>query len=214
MLVESPGGFPPGITLDNILDRQSPRNRRIAEILSRCGLVERSVQGMNLIYELCIREAKELPDFTGTDNSFVRINLSGIVISPRMLALINRMGNELANLVTDDFMVIHYLFKNEKVPDSLHARYKRLLDMGIIEKINRGKYILARKYYAVAGRAGVHTRLKGLDHEQNKTLVLNHLKNNRLKGIPISEFQQVLPMLPRNGIKLILNELRDEGKIY
>ena len=32
LVVESPGGFPNGITLDNILNRQSPRNRRIAEI--------------------------------------------------------------------------------------------------------------------------------------------------------------------------------------
>ena len=42
LVVESPGGFPNGITVDNILNRQSPRNRRIAEILSLCGLVERS----------------------------------------------------------------------------------------------------------------------------------------------------------------------------
>ena len=48
LVVESPGGFPLGISLDNILDRQAPRNRRIAEMLSLCGMVERSGQGMNL----------------------------------------------------------------------------------------------------------------------------------------------------------------------
>ena len=32
LVVESPGGFPFGITLDNVLDRQLPRNRCIAEI--------------------------------------------------------------------------------------------------------------------------------------------------------------------------------------
>ena len=37
LVVESPGGLPFGITLGNILDRQLPRNRRIAEILSLCG---------------------------------------------------------------------------------------------------------------------------------------------------------------------------------
>ena len=52
LIVESPGGLPFGITLDNILDRQLPRNRRIAEILSLCGMVERSGQGMNLMFEL------------------------------------------------------------------------------------------------------------------------------------------------------------------
>ena len=65
LVIESPGGLPNGISLDNILDRQIPRNRRIAEILALCGLVERSGQGMNIIYETSVKEAKPLPDFTG-----------------------------------------------------------------------------------------------------------------------------------------------------
>lgn len=54
--VVSPGGFPPGITMANALDRQSPRNRRLAEALARCGLIERSGQGMNLMFERAIRQ--------------------------------------------------------------------------------------------------------------------------------------------------------------
>jgi len=45
--VVSPGGLPPGITPSNILDQQNPRNRRLAEALGKCGLIERSGQGMN-----------------------------------------------------------------------------------------------------------------------------------------------------------------------
>lgn len=59
LLLESPGGFPVGITEQNILDRQLPRNRRIADIFSKCGLVERSGQGMNLMFELSIQESKQ-----------------------------------------------------------------------------------------------------------------------------------------------------------
>lgn len=40
--IVSPGGFPPGITPENVLDQQNPRNRRIAEAFARCGLIERS----------------------------------------------------------------------------------------------------------------------------------------------------------------------------
>jgi ATP-dependent DNA helicase RecG len=61
--IDSPGGLPFGITLENILDRQNPRNRRVAEIFTRCGLVERSGQGMNLIYEELIKQSKPAPDF-------------------------------------------------------------------------------------------------------------------------------------------------------
>ena len=51
--IVSPGGFPPGITPENILDHQFPRNRRIAETFARCGLVERSGQGADRIVEEC-----------------------------------------------------------------------------------------------------------------------------------------------------------------
>ena len=50
LVVDSPGGFPSGITIDNILDKQVPRNRLIAEIFALCGFVERAGQGMNLMY--------------------------------------------------------------------------------------------------------------------------------------------------------------------
>ena len=45
----SPGGLPAGVTIENLLYRQSPRNRRIAESCARCGLVERSGQGVDRI---------------------------------------------------------------------------------------------------------------------------------------------------------------------
>lgn len=40
--VVSPGGFPLGITVENVPDQQQPRTRRLAEAFQRCGLIERS----------------------------------------------------------------------------------------------------------------------------------------------------------------------------
>jgi ATP-dependent DNA helicase RecG len=56
--ITSPGGFPPGITVDNILSKQSPRNRRLAEAFGKCGLVERSGQGADLLFETAVREGR------------------------------------------------------------------------------------------------------------------------------------------------------------
>ncbi len=80
--VTSPGGFPTGITPENILWKQLPRNRRIAETFSRCGLVERSGQGANLMFEESIRHNKAVPDFSETDDYQVCITLSGEVRDP------------------------------------------------------------------------------------------------------------------------------------
>jgi ATP-dependent DNA helicase RecG len=75
----NPGGLPPGITPENILDQQNPRNRRLAEALAKCDLIERSGQGMNLMFESAIRQGKALPAFTGTSPHEVRLTLSGAV---------------------------------------------------------------------------------------------------------------------------------------
>ncbi len=215
LVVESPGGFPNGISLDNILDRQSPRNRRIAEILSLSGLVERSGQGMNLIYELSIMEAKQLPDFTGTDDDFVNITLNGLIIDKRMLNVINKIGNEqLEQFSTGDFLVINALYYDNSVPENLRPCLKHLADVGIVEHVARNKYVLARDLYEAVGKSGVHTRMVGLDRDTNKELIVKHIRENGDKGTPLKEFLQVLPGKSRSQIQVLLRELRMAGRIY
>ncbi len=215
LVVESPGGFPAGVTLDNILDRQSPRNRRIAEVLALCGLVERSGQGMNLIYELSIKEAKPLPDFRGTDDNFVSITLNGLVLDKKMLSLINKIGNErLEAMATDDFLVVDALFHEQPLSDTLRSRTKRLIDLGLVEHVSRNKFVLARSLYEVANKPGVHTRLVGLDRETNKELILKHIRENDKKGTPFKELEQVLPSHSRDQIRVLMRELRQLDLIY
>lgn len=213
--VESPGGFPNGISIDNILDRQVPRNRRIAEILALCGLVERSGQGMNIMFETSIKEAKPLPDFSGTDDSFVSLTLNGLVLDKKMLSLINKIGNErLEFLSTADFLVIDALYHDKPMNNNLRQRLKHLADIGIVEHIGRNKHVLARSLYNAAGKPGVHTRIVGLDRETNKELLLKHIRENSPKGTPLKELQQVLPGQNRSQIQALLRSLRTEGRIH
>ena len=214
LVIESPGGFPFGITLDNILDRQLPRNRRIAEILSLCGLVERSGQGMNLMFELSVQEAKSLPDFTGTDDFFVSVTLNGMILDKEMLAVIKRIsekGEEL--LSTEDFLTINALYHEHPLDEKMKARLNSLTELGIVEHIGRKKYLLARSLYAATGKSGVHTRHAGLDRETNKELLLKHIRQNNSVGTPFRELQQVLPALSRYQIQDLMKELKREGKV-
>jgi ATP-dependent DNA helicase RecG len=73
--VISPGGLPPEITVENLLFRQSPRNRRLADALARCGLVERSGQGADRMFSAAVREGKLPPDFADTDAHQVSVVL-------------------------------------------------------------------------------------------------------------------------------------------
>ena len=215
LIVESPGGLPLGVTVENILDRQSPRNRRIAELFALCGLVERSGQGMNLMVELSVKEAKALPDFSGTDDHFVKLTLNGIILDKRMLSVIGQIGNErMESLATVDFLVINALYHDMVVPEHLRSRLGYLAEMGIVEQISRGRYVLARSLYSAVGQSGVHTRKVGLDRETNKELLLKHIRESGDAGAPFKELRQVLPSLTDRQIKLMLYELRDSGFIY
>jgi len=212
--VDSPGGFPPDITLENILDRQSPRNRRIADILARCGLVERSGQGMNLMFELSVKQAKALPDFKGTDRMHVRVTLDGLVQDPKLLTMMERIGMEtLKSFTTGDLLVVNHIRREQPVPESLRDRVSHLLDLGVIERVARGRFILGRRYYAAVGKKGVYTRKRGLDRGTNKELLLKHIRENSKSGSRLDELLQVLPSLSRYQVQSLVRQLKQEELI-
>ena len=215
--IVSPGGLPPGITFENILWEQSPRNRRLAEAFSRAGLVERSGQGMNLIYESCIRESKPEPDFSRSDAYHVWVTLHGQLRNPEFLAILERIGKERVDTFsTEDLLVLDRVFSGSEVEERLSAFISPLVDEGFIEKTNlsRPAYVLSRRIYAALRKSGVYTRKKGLDRETNKELLLKHILESGSAGARMEEFLQVLPAVDRNGIQSLLRSLAREGRIH
>ena len=96
----------------------------------------------------------------------------------------------------------------------MRERLGHLTEMGIIERAGRGKFVLARKLHEATGRSGVHTRLKGLDRETSKELILKHISDNADKGTPLKELHHVLPEHSRRQIQTLLKELRSENRVY
>ena len=216
MVVQSPGGFPLGITEENILDRQSPRNRRIAEVFAKCGLVERSGQGMNLMFEESIRQGKDRPDFTGTDPYTVVLSLHGQVSDPQFVGFLENVGREtLLSFSTQDFLLLDLVHHERPIPPEFAERTHRLTELGVLEKIGRGRgtrHLLSRRFYAMTGAKGAYTRRRGLDDETNKELLLRHLREQPT-GSPLAELEQVVPQLGRAKVQRLLGELREEGKV-
>lgn len=214
LIIKSPGGFPQGITPENILNRQSARNRLIAELLARCGLVERAGQGMNLMFEQSIRQAKSLPDFHDTDRYQVQLTLDGLVQDPALLVMMERIGKEtLQTFGTEDFLLVNRIRQDQTVPDALRSRVARLVELGVIEKASRGRYMLSRRFYTETGKKGVYTRKRGLEPEENKALLLKHIRNNRLDGSQLAELCQVLPSRTRRQVQNLLQDLQRAGLV-
>jgi len=213
--IDSPGGLPFGITLDNILDRQNPRNRRIAEIFTRCGLVERSGQRMNLIYEELIKQSKPIPEWTRTDQYQVGMTMNGTVQDPAFVRFVEKVSKETTAVFnTHDWMLLAAAARGEKLPKGSDGRAAKLLDLGLIEKVKGRNYMLSRKYYEFVGKKGAYTRKKGLDREQNLALLLKHIEENKVAGCKLEELCQVLPALKASHVKSLLQTLKGRGQVH
>jgi ATP-dependent DNA helicase RecG len=217
MEVVSPGGLPSGVTPDNILSQQHPRNRRLAEAMNRIGLVERAGQGVNLMVERSVQQGKELPSYAGTSAHEVRLTLAGLVTSPALLAGVERIGEEkLQSFSTEDFVVLDRLQRGQEVSAELRPRLPVLREMGVLESVGRGRnvrYFLSRRLSVAIGQAGTYTRRRGLDHGANKELLVEHLRQVAGRGSDMAELQQVLPALSRYQVQRLLRELRDAGRV-
>lgn len=216
--VVSPGGFPAGITSENILEGQNPRNRRLAEALAKCGLIERSGQGVNLMFENAVRQGKALPSFAGTTGEEVRLTLEGAVQHPTMIRFLERVGVDKVNAFsTYDFLVLDRLHRELPLSDDLRSRLPGLVAAGAIEMIGRARgtrYILSRGLYAALGQSGTYTRKAGLDRDTNKALLLKHINRHASVGTTMKELMQVLPSLGRGQIQVLLRELVAVGEIH
>jgi ATP-dependent DNA helicase RecG len=215
--IESPGGFPKGVTLDNILFRQMPRNRRLSETLAKVGLVERSGQGVDRMFATSIREGKEPPDFGGSDLYCVSVVLRGTVQDPTFLRFLEQVADSgKYSFSTSDLVVLDLLKREKAVPPDFRSRLARLEEHEVIERVGRGrgtKYILSKRFYEFAGTPAAYTRSRGLDRQTNKELLAQHLRGRGKKGSSFSELSEVLPSLSRDQMKSLLRELKEEERI-
>jgi ATP-dependent DNA helicase RecG len=212
--IMSPGGFPRGITADNILERQNPRNRRLAEALKRCGLVERSGQGADLMFRRCIEASKPLPDYSRTDAHTVVLDLQAEAADPAFVRFLEVLAGERGQAFTTmDLLVLDGIRRGIKVQSHLTARAGALVDAGALERTGRGKFILSERYRTFTGEPGTYTRERGLERGAEKALLLKHIGSTATKGAPMKDLMQVVPGRSRHYIAERLEELRAAGDI-
>lgn len=180
LVVANPGGFPLGVTLDNILTVSStPRNRLLADVLAVTGIVERSGQGMDVIFRLTLSEGKQKPDYKNSDDYQVIAILSSKVKDPGFALFIKSIQQELPEnqkLSVFDILAFCAIREGQQPKDKEIA--KKLFSMGYLEK--RGKtsairYILPRRYYELTNNLSEYSNLVDWDDQQVLAVLLPFL---------------------------------------
>ncbi len=189
------GGFPQGVTLDNLLTVPStPRNRLIADVLSKTGLVERSGQGMDKIFLFTLSEGKPAPDYSHSDDFTVTAILSSTVKEAGFALFIQTIQSELPDnekLSVFDLITLCKIRDGErKISDKCIA--KKLEEKNCIEKhgkTNALYYTLHRRYYEMSGKTSEYSMLVDWDAQQLLAVIAPYLqkygkaKKNELSNI-------------------------------
>jgi len=215
--VKSAGGFVSGVTVENIFDVEGKwRNYLLMDALGKIGLVERAGFGLDRIYKTTILQGKGAPDFKGTSNEYVTLNIPAKVKDINFVYFLQKIEKEkqLAIDATKDFIELEKIRENGKTSDK--ERLKFFIEHGIIEKIGKGKgtkYVLAKKFYEFIDNRGEYTRKKWLSKEQQKEVLMNYFRQH--KQGRMADFVGLFEnRLNNNQIFILLNGLREEELIY
>lgn len=217
LCVISPGGFPLGVTLNNMLTVSStPRNRLLADVLAKTGIVERSGQGMDIIFRLTLSEGKQKPDYEKTDDYQVTAILSAVVKEPAFALFIQAIQQELPEnqkLSVFDIMTFSAIREGKQPWDKDIA--KHLYELGYLEK--RGKtsavrYIMPRRYYELTGNMTEYSNLIDWDDEQVWAVLFPYLnKYGKAKKTDISKL--LMSHISDSQLRRVIERFTDKGLI-
>jgi ATP-dependent DNA helicase RecG len=115
--ITNPGGFPAGVTKENIIKAPStPRNRLLAETFQRVFRgVERSGQGADKIFRLSIEEGKGLPDYSESTAHHVILRLPAMLKDGNFIKYLEKISNEKQiTLSLDDMLLLEKIREGVK----------------------------------------------------------------------------------------------------
>lgn len=218
LVVKNMGGFPLGVSEENLLRIPStPRNRLLADILAKTGIVERSGQGVDKIFRNMLSEGKGGPDYSHSDLFKVELHLSAIV---RDVAFAQFIASEQRELPEEQWLSVFevlalYQIKENKRAEIDAALIDALLKRGMIEK--RGKtsgtyYVLSKSYYEFAGLEGEYTKQAVWTMRQAWPIMLTHFES--FERAKMKDFEDLFHgHMTRRQVRTLVEQLVKSGEL-
>lgn len=217
LIITNPGGFPLGVNLDNLITVNStPRNRLLADILAKTGVVERSGQGVDKIFYQTISEAKPSPNYTFSDNYQVELRLSGVVEDKAFAMFIRRIQQDRKDgekLSVHEVIALNEIRKGHDKKSFDPALLKKLENEGLLErtgKTNSQKIILSKLYFEFTDNRAAYSEGKPIDGYQVGIVVMNHIQEFG-KG-KMKDFEYLLRnFMTRGQVKYVISKMVTDG---
>lgn len=218
MVITNAGGFPQGVTIDNLLTVPStPRNRLLADVMSKTGIVERSGQGIDKIFLYTLSEGKPEPDYSHTDDFVVTAILSANVKDTAFAIYIQSIQQELPDIEKLSVFDVQALceVRDGKKRPSDKAVAQKLERLGYLEKhgkTNAQYYILPRRYYELNGNVAAYSMMTDWDINQVWAVLLPFLR--KYGKVKRSEIDKVVgEHLSKKQMRTFLEQLKEHGLV-
>ena len=207
--ITNPGGFPKGVTIENILTVSStPRSRLMTEILEKTGLVERSGQGVDKIFSSTLSEGKVEPDYKNSNMFQVSLSLRTEIIDKAFHVFVSQYQNR----GKEHKLGVEQIITLSKIRNGIFQNLKmeivsQLEKSGLIEKGSghTNRYTLSQEYYTLVNgglKIGKRYLVKEIE------LILLALQGNALKMGELEKNMEA--SLNRNQIKYLTGKLFDD----
>jgi ATP-dependent DNA helicase RecG len=191
-VVSNPGGFPPGVTIDNILDQSRPRSPILADAFQRAGIVDRKGKGVNEMFESQLRAGRDAPDYTGSTSSIVTVTIPlGTSDLDLVRFLLTFENDRQRPLTLDELRVVHDVkaggsAANVELADDLRlssaairSATARLVEAGVLEARGNGRnrrFHLTARFYDLAQDRNAYVRIKAMDPLQQEHMVAEYAR--------------------------------------
>lgn len=225
-VVSNPGGFPPGVTVLNILDQSRPRSPVLAEAFKRAGLVDRRGKGVNDMYEQQLRAGRDAPDYSRSTPDSVVVTVSLADADLDLVRFLLTWENENQHPLTLDELRMAHEVKSSgpvtsvevaealnTIPAIARRVLARLVELGILEARGVGRsrrFHLTARFYDLAQDRNAYVRIKGADPLQQHRMVLDYVK--AYGSITRSQAAQLCQTTPLQG-RAILKRLVDDKRL-
>ena len=191
IVIENPGGFLDGITEKNIITHPSvPRNKLIAETLQRLKYVQRTGQGVDIIFREMVTMGKSYPVYR-VFNDAVQLTISSATEDINFVKfIVNEQDQKQIFLSLAELMILRYVTENKKIKiskaqeltqvseDEVRKSFVNLIKYGLIELSGKDYMLTARVYEAVKSQVE-YTRDKVVQYIKAREMILEYLRMNK-----------------------------------
>ncbi len=222
IIIENPGGFPEDVTVDNILTHQStPRNKLIALTLQLLKYVQRSGQGVDIMYRSMLVDGKPYPEYQVAPAS-IRLTLRNTIENQGFARFIAEEQDKDGKLFSvQKLMILRYLYEHRRIKldmaasiiqepkDTAQKELEQLRSMGLIEPSGR-EYMLTAKVYEAVKTDVAYVQDKTVTQINARARIIEYLKK---KETISSATVQELCGFSKNQASYVLHGMCSEGSI-